>query len=511
VIKLKSNSRIENLFRNLTTNILLEVITILSAIILPKLYIDKFGSNQYGLITSVTQIFGYLALFQSGIGNVIKSNLYKPLANNDTEKISAIYNTSKHYFAILALFSILFTIILIFIFPYLRPEVNNHLFISIILIISLSMFIQYLIGSSNYLLLHADQKSYILNVIQSMVVLVNLGLVVYIINLNKSLVFVKLVSIIIYSLIPITISIYVRIKYKLKKNIKVNYQILKQRWDAFGHTIAYFIHSKTDVLLITLFLDFTFVSVYSIIQLITSGLNTFINIFSNSLQPIFGNMFSKNEVHLIQLRFKQYELLNYMIVTTLYSTALITIFPFLDLYTKNFVDKTKFINKYFIIIFCLAEFFFSVRLPYHSFVITKGDFKQTKNGAYLEAFLNFSISIILISKLGLVGVVIGTLVAMVFRTMNLIIYVNNNILKRSYLNSFKNLTISFLYIIFVIFIINILDIRIVNFLTWILISFVIVISNMTLIIFMNYIFNKSEIIELYNILKKFIVMKLNLK
>ena len=32
---------------------------------------------------------------------------------------------------------------------------------------------------------------------------------------------------------------------------KPNNQLIAQRWDGFGHTIAYFIHSKTDVFLYT--------------------------------------------------------------------------------------------------------------------------------------------------------------------------------------------------------------------------------------------------------------------
>ena len=50
--------------------------------------------------------------------------------------------------------------------------------------------------------------------------------------------------------------------------------------------------------------------------------------------------------------------------------------------------------------------------------------------AYLEAVINLILSIILIRKLGIVGVAIGTLVAITVRAIYMIWYFSKNILER---------------------------------------------------------------------------------
>ena len=59
-----------------------------------------------------------------------------------------------------------------------------------------------------------------------------------------------------------------------------------------------------------------------------------------------------------------------------------------------------------------------------------GKYKETKNGAFVEAILNLLISLIGVKLFGLIGVMIGTLVANVFRTVQYDIYISKNLLSR---------------------------------------------------------------------------------
>lgn len=60
-----------------------------------------------------------------------------------------------------------------------------------------------------------------------------------------------------------------------------------------------------------------------------------------------------------------------------------------------------------------------------------GHFKQTRNGAIFEAFLNVIVSVTLVIKFGLIGVTIGTFCALLFRTLQYSIYASKNILQRN--------------------------------------------------------------------------------
>lgn len=97
------------------------------------------------------------------------------------------------------------------------------------------------------------------------------------------------------------------------------------------------------------------------------------------------------------------------------------------------------------------------RIPYQTIVYAAGHFKQTRNGSIVEVILNLSISIILVIKIGLIGVAIGTLVGSIFRTLQYGIYLSRNIIVRSNWLFYTKIVISLLetmiiYIISSIFI-----------------------------------------------------------
>ena len=60
-----------------------------------------------------------------------------------------------------------------------------------------------------------------------------------------------------------------------------------------------------------------------------------------------------------------------------------------------------------------------------------GHFKETQKSAIVEAVLNIVISVVLVWKLGLIGVAAGTLVAVLYRMVYLMIYTNRNLVKRN--------------------------------------------------------------------------------
>ena len=69
-------------------------------------------------------------------------------------------------------------------------------------------------------------------------------------------------------------------------------------------------------------------------------------------------------------------------------------------------------------------------------------FKQIKKGAYVEAGLNIVLSLILINFMGITGLVIGTSVAMLFRTTQIILYCSKHIIKRSPFAALKRVAIN---------------------------------------------------------------------
>ena len=60
-----------------------------------------------------------------------------------------------------------------------------------------------------------------------------------------------------------------------------------------------------------------------------------------------------------------------------------------------------------------------------------GHFKLTQNKSIIESLLNLIVSLICVNKFGIYGVLCGTIVALLYRTNDMIIYASIKLLKRS--------------------------------------------------------------------------------
>ena len=75
-----------------------QLVTILCGFILPAYILQTYGSAINGLVSSITQFLAFITLLEMGIGPVIQSNLYKPLAQGDMEQVSKIIASSIKFF-----------------------------------------------------------------------------------------------------------------------------------------------------------------------------------------------------------------------------------------------------------------------------------------------------------------------------------------------------------------------------------------------------------------------------
>lgn len=91
------------------------------------------------------------------------------------------------------------------------------------------------------------------------------------------------------------------------------------------------------------------------------------------------------------------------------------------IYTKGIYDA----NYYQPIlgwIMVLAEFAFCIREPYVNMAYVANKFKEVSKYAYIEAGINIVLSTILVIKFGIIGVAIATFIAMIYRTLAHMIY-----------------------------------------------------------------------------------------
>lgn len=425
------------LSKNIVINIILQVTTICSGLIIPRLIIKTYGSNVNGLISSITQFLSYIALLEGGIGGVIKAVLYKPLLNKDRAALGGILNASNAFFRKIAYVFIGYLFLLAFSFDKISNAGYGWIPTAIlVLILGISTLTQYFFGLTYQFFLQADQKIWFTSGVQIVTLWLNIIFSVIMIRLGCRVESVKLVTALIFTLRPLCFNLYVKKKYDIDFDSPPSRESLAQRWDGFGHHIAYFIHSNTDVILLTLFTSVSDVSIYTVYLMIVTGVRGLISSAAAAVEPYIGREIAKGDMDKVKRVFKIYELIMFILTTAIFAACAFLIVPFVSLYTEGVTDA-NYIQPLFGTLLVAAEAVYCLRSPYGAVIFAAGHFKQTRRGAFIEAGINICLSLLLIRPLGIIGVAIGTVVAMLYRTTEYALYLSREIIYSSFFSYIK--------------------------------------------------------------------------
>lgn len=493
---------------NIISSLMLQITILICGFIVPKVIITNFGSNVNGLVSSITQFLAYITLLEAGMGPVVKSALYGPIAKKDKKQIENILKAAEKFFRVIAAIFIVYLIVLSFVYPLIvKAEFDFMYTMSLVVIISISTLAEYYFGMVYKLYLQAEQKTYVTSVIQIIGYILNTIAVIVLVNAKANIQLVKLVGGFIFVLRPIAQNIYVKKKYNINlREADKDYQ-LKQKWDGLAQHIAAVVHNNTDITIVTIFSKIAEVSVYSVYMLVIRGIKSIIQAFTGGVDASFGDMIAKGEQKQLNKSFKTYELFYYTITTIAYTCTIILIVPFIAVYTFGITDA-NYIRPLFAILLVLAEFVWAIRLPYSSITLAAGHFKETQKGAWVEAISNIVISLILVWKYGIVGVAIGTLVAMLIRTVEFVYHTNKYILERKQSESTIRFGIIAIQLIVVALLSKLLPTyEFTNYLIWIKYACMVLILTLIVVLPINLIVYKKDVKDLLDIIKRNVFRK----
>lgn len=416
--------------KNYISAIVLQFVAILQGLILPRLMISTFGSEVNGLVSSITQFLSFITLLEGGLGAVVLAELYGPIEQKDDDGIRNILMACQSFFNKLAVCFILYTAILSIVYPIFSNRTFTFGYVcSLIWILSVSTIAQYLFSITNRLFLQADQRIYLVNLISSCIIVINLIIAVVVIYVFPEIHLMKLISSIIFLVQPVAYNLLVPQKYRVSigsaKN--VSERVLKNRWSGFAQNFAHFVNMNTDIALITIFVGLKEVSVYAVYLLAINALRNLVTNVANSYQGALGKYNAEQNIEKLKLKFSEFEKTFLIIGVALFSTCLLLINPFVKLYTTN-VNDANYYQPLFAMIIVLANMVYCIREPYRALIYAVGKFKETNKGSILEAMINFGVSLILLPQLGLVGVAIGTFCAMVYRLIYFMFFLRKEII-----------------------------------------------------------------------------------
>ena len=487
---------------NSITSLALQLITIISGLILPRLIIASFGSEVNGAVSSITQFLSYIALLEAGVGGVTRAALYKSLANRDSAEVSGIVVATQSFFNKIAYFFVVYVVIIACFYKAISGTSLTWLFsFGLVMIIGFSTFAQYYFGITYSIVLQADQCQYFANILQISYVVINTLVSVILINVGAGIHLVKLVSTLIFVCKPLFFNLYVKKKYSINTKQAPNYNAIKQRWNGLGQHIAFFVHSNTDILVITVFLGLKWVSVYAVYLMVVGGIKSLINSLIGGAEAAFGDMIAKGQDDILRTHFSLVETLTSLFIVTLFGTTLFLLQDFISLYTVG-VKDIDYHQFYLGVVFVLSEALFCIRQIYQNVVLAAGHYKETQISAFIEAAINIALSIVLVNLIGIEGVLIATIVASLYRIITYVMHLRKYILKRPIGASISRYSITIVNVVLIVGICTLIPFSTVNsWNSWIIKAIEVFIINVFISVFVNAVFFRNDMKLLNNKLR----------
>lgn len=259
------------------------------------------------------------------------------------------------------------------------------------------------------------------------------------------------------------------------------------------HKIGGIIAYNIDIVIITAVQGLTAAAIYGQYLYIVNSLTTIINKISTSATAGIGDLIVRSKEKSLKL-FNEMNSLCFFIGTIVCIPLLCAINSFILIWHEGRIET----NTLVAVMFVLNAFYFTIRMPLISFSTSGGFFKETKKCTILEAIINLSLSLILVNKLGIAGVLIATFIAYIISDYLIrpaIIYKNifGISVKKYYLDNLIYITITVICALIALIIYP--KIPSVSYLNWSIYSLAIFIVNFIITLGLYYLAKKVYFID----------------
>lgn len=432
--------RSEQAFKNMIANLFLQAVVFLAGIILPRFILEAYGSTVNGMITSVNQFLTYLGLAEAGVATASVVALYNPLALGRKDEVNSILSATRKFYNRSGVLFFVLTAVLVVVYPFfVSGQLDHSLVRWMIVVLAGSTLVDYFFLGKYRVLLNANQEGYIVAFVQSIGTIVNLVVSIGLIFAGADVLIVKAVATGVYVLRLFLIRSYARKRYpELNFHVEPAEHALKQKNAALLHQVVGIIVNNTDTAVLTICLgsrSLLEVSVYGIYMLVVNAVNQLMTSFFNGLTAGFGEVIAKDEQAILKKSYSSFEYMFFVLLFIVIACMGVLIIPFIAIYTVNMED-VQYVRPVAAALFTCLIFLQNVRIPAMTIICAAGHYKQTRHQAILEAVINIAVSLALVWKWGMNGVLFGTICSYGYRSFEMIVYTNKNLIKGTVKTSF---------------------------------------------------------------------------
>ena len=221
---------------------------------------------------------------------------------------------------------------------------------------------------------------------------------------------------------------------------------MDKRWSALYLQIVQTVQNASPAVLITIFSSLKMVSVYSVYNMVMSGINGVMSVFSTGVSAGFGELLVKGDKMVFKKAYGDFEYIYYFMVSVIYSITLVTILPFIEVYTKG-VNDIQYTSFTFAILFVSNGILYNLKTPQGMLVIAAGLYRETRIQSTIQAAILVVGGIIFGARNGLTGIMFASCLSNLYRCIDLYFFIPKMVTHMERKDTLKNIIITISMII----------------------------------------------------------------
>lgn len=452
---MNTTKRMKNTSLNVSSNLFLYIVSSLLSFVVRTVFIRKLSVDLLGLDGVLLNIVTMLSIVESGFSSAVCFKLYKPLAENDTKKVSSYMSFYKKIYNCIGIIVLVLGLILSIFLNRIVGDYSYKYLYTVYFIYIFNVVFWYFV-SYKEVLLFADQKGYkvfkynllfktLIYLFQFLAIIIFKNYIIYVIC-----------YVLFLSLNRIINNIYIAKNYKEvdfnskeqldKKDIK---DIKQNVFNIFFFKIGDYALNCTDGIIISALINLGAVGVYTNYMSITAMLKSIIKKIFDGVTSSFGDLSVMNN---IKAEKNVFDIMNFIcfFITGYITLCLVNSFNvFIDIW----LGKNYLLELSSVILICLNFYLMCNQIPLDTVKEAKGFYSKDKFYPIILAVLNIILSIILGKFFGLNGIVGATSISyMLTITWNKPYVLYKYIFKENVFKYYKDKIIYFITLVFIIFI-----------------------------------------------------------
>lgn len=361
-------------------------------------------------------LLAFLSLAELGIGEVIVYRFYRPIAENDVKKVGELMGFFKQVYRLIA--GVILTVGLS-IYPFLNffikdpSSVPADVNLNVVYLLYLAQSIVSYTFVYRLSIWTADQKRYVSAFLTSIAETAKFGAQILVLWLTRDFTLTLVAGIVAPLALNILFSFWTTRVYRPVFEVEgrlpaaEKVRIFKDAGALMCHKVGAAVVANTDSIVLAKFVGLVSVGVYSNYCLLTKALDMLLRQAIGGFTASFGNAavrLSKEDYH---TAFRRMQFVNLAVAGG--ATACFALL--VDGFVRLWLGDDMVFARLTTVVLSVQFYIVASRLTVESNISATGLFVKDRPRPLIEAVLNLVISILLVRKVGLVGVFVGTILS----------------------------------------------------------------------------------------------------